>query len=67
MLFNKYNRNITNINYNTKRRKLNGERIPTHNNCPSKDTFALLGYIYAVQAGEVKANAPVLTLPVTRP
>jgi hypothetical protein len=33
----------------------------------SKDTFALLGYIYAVQAGEVNANAPVLTLPVASP
>ena len=28
--------------------------------------LALLGYIYAVQAGEVKSNAPVLTLPVSK-
>jgi hypothetical protein len=32
----------------------------------SKDTFALLGYIYAVQAGEVKGNAPLLTIPVSK-
>jgi hypothetical protein len=32
--------------------------------CKSKDTFAMLGHIYAIQAGEVKSNAPVLALPV---
>jgi hypothetical protein len=31
---------------------------------PSKDSFAMLGYVFALQAGEVKSNAPVLTLPI---
>jgi hypothetical protein len=30
----------------------------------SKSTFALLGQLFALQAGEVESAAPVLTLPV---
>ena len=33
---------------------------------PSKDTFALLGYIFAIQAGEVKGSPPTLVLPVSK-
>jgi hypothetical protein len=32
----------------------------------SKDTFALLGYVFAMQAGESKSSAPVQVLPVVR-
>jgi hypothetical protein len=32
----------------------------------SKDNFALLALIYALQAGEVKGSSPVLTIPVSK-
>ncbi len=34
--------------------------------CDSKDTFALLSQIFAIQAGEIKSTGPLLTLPVSR-
>jgi hypothetical protein len=32
----------------------------------SKSTFSLLMQLFALQAGEVKATGPILTLPVSR-
>lgn len=32
----------------------------------SKDTFALLGIVFAIQSGDVKMSQPVLTIPVIR-
>lgn len=34
--------------------------------CDSKDGFALLGYIFAIQAGETKGAPPTLVLPIGR-